>query len=94
MVRLYEISAARGVEILAVSQDADPAAVRAFAQRYGVRFPLFMDPEKKVYRLYRATGVPETHLIDKNGTLVRSWIGGFDWTGEDVVRSVRTLLSR
>ena len=44
------------------------------------------------YQQYRATGVPETHLIDKRGVLRASQIGPFNWTAPEVVQTVRGLL--
>ena len=94
MARLYERFRDRGVEIVAVSEDRDPEAVRRFVARYRVPFPVVMDRDKAVYRAYRATGVPETHLIDKQGRVVRSVIGGFDWEAPEVVAAVESLLAR
>ena len=59
-----------------------------------VTFPVLPDEGKKVYRLYGGTGVPETHLIDKNGVLQASQLGPFDWTHPSVVEKVRALLAR
>ncbi len=94
MVRLYEQMQARGVEILAVSEDHDLEALRAFLRSYGVTFPVLLDPDKAVYNLYRATGVPETHLINRDGVLEASRIGPFDWTAPEVVATLERLLAR
>ena len=92
MVRLYNMLKGEGLEILAVSEDRDPQAVRQFAKRYGVTFPILMDEGKRVYQLYRATGVPETHLVNREGKIEASTIGPFDWTDPRVVQKVRELL--
>jgi len=92
MVRLYNFMRTRGVEILAVSEDNDREALRAFVEKYRVTFPVLPDENKRIYNLYRATGVPETHLIDRSGVLRSSTIGPFDWTSPDVVRTVEALL--
>lgn len=94
MVRLYGQFRERGLEILAVSEDQDRTALQEFVQTYGMAFPVPIDEQKQVYNLYRATGVPETHLIDKQGALVRTWIGPFDWTAPEVVNLVTDLLAR
>ncbi|GAB6062521.1 peroxiredoxin family protein [Deferrisoma palaeochoriense] len=92
MVRFYRRYKDKGVEILAVSEDRDPAAVRAMVMRQAVVFPVLMDRDKLVYGLYRATGVPETHLIDKKGVIRHSVIGPFDWEAPEVDRAVDQLL--
>ncbi|GAB4282886.1 MAG: TlpA disulfide reductase family protein [Deferrisomatales bacterium] len=94
MVELYRRFRGRGLEILAVSQDRDVEALRAFVGRFRLPFPVLLDTDKRVYGLYRATGVPETHLIDKEGRLQASVIGPFDWTDPGVVAKVEALLAR
>ena len=93
MVRFYQEYKGRGVEILAVSEDRDEGAVRRAILRYGIPFPVLMDENKKVYNLYRATGVPETHIIDRKGILRRTVIGPFDWTAPEVREAVEALLA-
>lgn len=94
MVRLYQAMRAKGVEIVAVSEDRDRGALEKFVKRQGVTFPVALDQDKRVYGLYRATGVPETHLIDRQGIIRHSQIGPFDWTSPGVVQAVEDLLRR
>ena len=94
MVRLYQMMRAKGVEIVAVSEDRDRAALEKFVKQHGVTFPVAQDQDKRIYGLYRATGVPETHLVDKQGIIRHSQIGPFDWTAPGVVDTVEALLKR
>lgn len=94
MVRFYQQFKDRGVEVLAVSEDTDEEALRRFVEKYQVTFPVLRDENKRVYQLYRATGIPETHLIDKLGVIEVSTIGAFDWTSPGVVQKVEALLRR
>ncbi len=92
MVRLSRMLQKEGLEIVAVSEDNDPKALRKFMAAEEISFPVCPDPGKKIYSLYRATGVPETHLIDKKGIIRSSQIGPFDWTAPEVVSKVRGML--
>jgi peroxiredoxin len=94
MVKLYQMFRGQGLEIVAVSEDRDLQALRKFVKANGVTFPVIPDESKLVYGLYRATGVPETHLIDKNGVIQGSQLGPFDWIHPSVVEKVRALLAR
>jgi peroxiredoxin len=94
MVTFYEMFKDEGVTILGVSEDHDPEVVKAFVKKYQIPFPVLLDRDKIVFKLYRATGVPETHLINERGVIEASWIGPFDWTGPRILNSVRTLLTR
>lgn len=92
MERFYKQFKDRGVEILAVSEDTDPGAVRRMVAARDLTFPILMDENKRVFNLYRATGVPETHLLGKDGRVHGSQIGPFDWTSPGVLAKVEELL--
>ena len=94
MVRLYEAFRGQELEIVAVSEDRDMEALRRFVAQYRVPFTVAVDKDQSVFRLYRATGVPETHLINKKGIIEASQIGPFDWTAPGVMDAVRALLRR
>ena len=67
-------------EILAVSIDALGAdAVRKFVDRFGLTFPILLDPRGSIKKLYRATGVPETFIVDRQGRLLQKIIGARKW---------------
>ena len=93
MVKLYNKLSAKGLVILAISEDNDVSALKKFIQEYNVPFIVLRDTDKKVYNLYKATGVPETHLISKNGIIEKSWIGPFEWTSGEVVNKVKRLMA-
>lgn len=80
MESLYQRLKGRDFEMLAVSIDREGKnAVGPFAAKYGLTFPVLLDPESKTYRLYGLTGVPETFIIDKNGVIVNKIIGPQNW---------------
>jgi peroxiredoxin len=80
MEALYRRLKGRSFEMLAVSVDRDgEKAVRPFAKKYGLTFPVLLDPDNKTYRLYGLTGVPETFIVDKNGVVIHKIIGPQDW---------------
>ncbi len=80
MESLYRRLKGRNFELLAVSIDRDAEkAVRPFTAKYGLTFPVLLDPEGKTYRLYGLTGVPESFIIDKSGVVIHKVIGPQDW---------------
>lgn len=77
---LYQRLKGRDFEMLAVSIDTKGADhVQSFVATYGLTFPILLDPNKKVYRLYGLTGVPETFIINKKGDILLKIIGPRDW---------------
>ena len=80
MESLYQRLKGRNFEILAVSIDQDgEKAVRPFVAKYGLTFPVLLDPDRKTYRLYGLTGVPETFIVDKSGIVIHRIIGSQNW---------------
>lgn len=74
---LHEAHAAEGLEVVGVSVDAagEAAAVARFADRFGVTYPIWLDPQERVSSVFRTTGVPTTLLIDRDGTLLWRHVG-------------------
>ncbi len=66
--------------MFAVSIDTKGAdRVQSFVATFGLTFPILLDPNKKVYRLYALTGIPETFIINKDGEILFKIIGPRDW---------------
>lgn len=88
MPLLEELSneyAADGLRVIGVSIDrgnAD-ARVREFADKVGVTFTILRDPDNTFARTFRTTGVPETMLIGRDGTLLYRWKGPLNGGAED-----------
>ena len=55
-------------------KDADSKA-QAFLDEFGVSYPSTVDTSNRVAREYGVTGVPETFVVDRNGLLVRHFLG-------------------
>lgn len=83
MVSLYQKLKGRNFEMLAVSIDLEgEKVVRPFAVKYGLTFPVLLDPDSKIYRLYGLTGVPESFIVDKSGVIIYKIIGPQNWMGK------------
>ena len=78
--QLHDDYAADGLHVIGVSIDRGNAAerIRDFAAEMGVDFTLLHDADNEFSRTFRASGVPETLLIDRNGSIVHRWKGPLD----------------
>lgn len=93
MQQLYEAYKDRGFRIAAVSIDEGPVAdVRAFARDLELSFDILHDKSGEIERTYRTTGVPESFLIDRDGTIIRKQIGEHPWNSPANQRIVEELL--
>jgi len=93
--QLYKDYAPKGLKVVAVSID-DPgtdAAIRSFAKDYKLTFEILHDTSKTIENTYQATGVPETAVISRDGTIRKRIIGATDWSSEANRRLIDDLLA-
>ena len=103
MERLYNEFADEGLEILAVSIDAEAGTfdlfgrpggdIQAFADSLGLTFPLLHDPSGGIQQVYQTTGVPETFLVGRDGIIYKKVAGGTEWDAPDHQELIRRLLA-
>ena len=67
LAKLYEKYRGSGFTVLAVNIDEDPHKAASLAKQLGMRFPVLLDTEKKVSRLYDLSTMPSTVLVDRDG---------------------------
>ena len=64
-----------------------------YLQKFEITYPNGPDLGTRIYQAFRATGVPETYVIDRNGILVDVKISPFESVAE-IKRVVDTALDR
>ena len=93
MERLYRSFPRREFEILAVSTDAQGAAVtRPFQREAGFTFPVLHDADFRIGLRYGARTLPMTFLIDRKGIIRNRIPGARDWNTPEGKRLVESLL--
>jgi peroxiredoxin len=65
--KLHEKYRASGVTLLGVNIDDDARHGAATAAKWGVKFPVLLDADKRVTKLYDLGSMPATVLIDRDG---------------------------
>ncbi len=76
--RIAEEYASQGVVVLGVNSTAQdiPGDVTAFLERHGITFPIVLDLEGKVTRLYEIHSFPTTFFVGPDGVIRAVTIGG------------------
>jgi cytochrome c biogenesis protein CcmG, thiol:disulfide interchange protein DsbE len=93
MERLQRRFAGSDFRVVAVSVDEQGSAVvREFAQNLGLTFDILHDPTGEIQRIYRTTGVPESWVIDRSGTITKKVVGATEWDSPINVALVQALL--
>ncbi len=66
---LYQRFKDQGFVILAIS-DEDAAKVKPFIAERHIRYPVMLDPGRKVNELFQVEGIPKSFVYDREGKLV------------------------
>lgn len=64
-----------GFTVLGVNAGEERAQVEEFEQELGLTFPLLLDPEERIQRLYRIRAYPTSILIDRQGKIAKVHFG-------------------
>ena len=95
MERLYQEFGPQGLKVVAISIDeVDADVIREFARERGLTFQVLHDPTREIERTYQTTGVPESFVLNRDGTIVRKVIGAAEWDATVNRDLVRRLLAQ
>jgi peroxiredoxin len=59
----------QGLVILGIS-DEDAATVQPFIAKQGTKYPILLDPGRKVNKLFQIEGIPKTFIFDRESKIV------------------------
>lgn len=75
---VYRDYQSQGFQILGINMTHvdDPIAAGKFVQEMGLTFPILMDHDGSVARLYQMQALPTTFIIDREGIVQKAFFGG------------------
>jgi peroxiredoxin len=95
MERLARTYRERGLVVLALSVDREGASVVGpFLKRHALTFPVGLDLQQTVARLYRVWALPSTFVLDRTGARLFLAQGARDWDGPVAHAFFDALLKR
>jgi len=89
--RLYEKYRSSGFVLLGVNVDDDPRNAAGVAGKLGLKFPVLLDTDKRVSKLYDLATMPSTVLIDRDGRVRfvhRGYLDGYEATYDKQIRDL------
>jgi len=89
--RLYEKYHAAGFVLLGVNVDDDQRKAAEVAGKLGVTFPVLLDTDKTVSKLYELSTMPSTVIIDRDGKVRyvhRGYLTGYEDSYEKQIREL------
>ena len=90
--KLYDKYRSAGFVLLGISVDDDARHASEVAARMGLAFPVLLDTDKAVSKLYDLATMPTTYLIDRDGRVRYVHRGYSAGTEEAYDREIRELL--
>ena len=73
--KLYKDKAADGLKVLAVNLKEEQDHVQDFVTKKGWKLPVILDSDGNVAEAYKASGIPETVVIGKDGKIKKIFVG-------------------
>jgi peroxiredoxin len=90
--KLYEKYRPSGFTLLGVNVDEDSRNAAGIAGQMGVSFPVLLDSDKRVAKLYDLSSMPSTVLIDRDGRVRFLHRGYRSGTENEYDQQIRALL--
>ena len=96
MERLAQAFKGQPFVVLAVDVGEDPDTIEAFTSQLdtALTFPILLDPRSHAMRAWKVAGLPTTFLVDKQGRIVASAIGGREVDHPEIVKTIGDLMKR
>ena len=95
MERLHQELSGQGLVLLAVNIEKDGRrTVKQFLSSNPHSFPVLLDEQEVVQRLYGVNKFPESFIVRKDGVIDDKVIGAIDWAEPRTVAYFRDLLLR
>jgi thiol-disulfide isomerase/thioredoxin len=92
MEALYQRFRDQDIEFLAVDIMEKDAAVAEFFRTYRLSFPAAIDSTSSVSGDYGIQAIPTTFVLDRDGKLILSAVGGRDWNSQAIISAFEELL--
>ena len=92
--RLQKYIESRNALVLGVSIDEDPVAYEKFLKDYGIAFPTFREPTRKLALDYGTPVFPDTYVIDRHGKILRKFFGPQQWDSPDMLAYFDAVLGQ
>jgi peroxiredoxin len=68
----------QGFQVIGISMDDEAKPVKAFFQQYRINYPLAVGDDKLAQRYGGVLGLPVNFLIDRDGRIVKKYLGATD----------------
>ena len=75
LLAYYEEHKDEGFSLIAIEAGEPAEEVAEFVADYGLTFPVWLDPQNKALIAFQNQGLPNSYVIDREGTVCLAWTG-------------------
>ena len=83
-----------GIQTPETSLEQKPDAVRAAAQKRGLKFPILVDLDSENWKTWSNTMWPTVYVIDRDGYIRQWWQGELNWKGATGDQTIESLVRK
>jgi thiol-disulfide isomerase/thioredoxin len=82
------------VKLVAVNMQEDPKAIHALLERLNLKPEVALDQDGTTAEKYAVTAIPQTVIIDADGSIARLFVGGGPNFGEQLSAALKDVLAK
>lgn len=96
MERLMQALKGEPFVVLAVDVGEDVETIETFTSQLDTEltFPILLDARSHAMQAWKVAGLPTTFLVDRQGRIVASAVGGREFDHPEIIRTIRDLLRK
>jgi peroxiredoxin len=94
MQKLYTRFKDKDFAMLAVSLNEPASAVKKFFKDYSLTFTALLDSDGELMSPYGIRGIPNTFIIDRDGTIIGKAFGPRKWDGQKAIALFEHLINK
>ncbi len=84
----------QGVQLVAVNLQEEPKAISSMLERHKLKVTVALDSNGAIAEKYAATAIPQTVIINREGTVSYLFVGGGPHLEEQLRNSLRSVLGK
>jgi peroxiredoxin len=82
----------RGVDLVAVNMEEQAPLIKSTLERHKLKVQVALDRDGAVAAKYSVTAIPQTVVIDREGKVVRLFVGGGKQTADALRAAIKELI--
>lgn len=96
MERLMQALKGEPFVVLAVDVGEDAETIETFTGQLDTEltFPILLDARSHAMQAWKVAGLPTTFLVDRQGRIVASAVGGREFDHPEIIQTIRDLLGK